>query len=124
AVEVLGGSETQHGRVYRARADRIHPDAVLGMIESHGTGQRQHSSLGGDIGRDIGLAGQALHRRDVDDGAAALPADVRYGVVGGEVGPLQVDVEGKIPVVLAHGLDSAIGLHRSAVDHDVETAEV
>src|SRR4051812_48861348 len=57
-------------RTDRARADRIDPDAGRRIVERQRARQRVDGALGGGIGGDILLAGEALDRGDVDDGAA------------------------------------------------------
>ena len=50
-VGTVIGQPAHHGRINRAGADGIHPDAGFGVFQGCGLGQAEHAMLAGHIGR-------------------------------------------------------------------------
>ena len=53
----------EHRRADVARAHRVDPDALLGVLEGHALGEADHAVLAGHVGRQVGEAHQARRPR-------------------------------------------------------------
>ena len=60
-----------HGRVERAGAEQVHPDAFVGILQCGALRQADQGVLGRDIGGHSGYGAQRGRRSDIDDRAAA-----------------------------------------------------
>ena len=111
-------------RVDEARHDAVGADALAGIL--HGERHRRlvHGRLGGVIG-EVRIAGPADRgqRRDVDDGAAALPQHVRNDGLRRAVDRAEIQFHRGLELLLGQ-LDRAAHMgHAHIVVQDVDAAE-
>src|SRR5712691_1846672 len=70
----LGRVGGEHRRADRTGADAIDADSLVRVVDRHGARQPDDAGLGRAVGRAIGATNEAVLRADIDDRAAARPA--------------------------------------------------
>ena len=118
---VHGGVVDRRG--HGAGADVDDRDAVGGQLQGRGAGEHAHAAFGAAVGGVVGHGPVLVHRRDVDDAAAAALGDhLLGGELGGEEDAAQVDVEHLVEVVRGGGEDRGARFDAGVVDHHVQPA--
>ena len=119
-----GESVSNHGRVGRARDERIHADALPGMVDGHGSREQRHAAFGGHISHGVctGIVGTD-RRGHIDDGPAALMDHVRQYGAAAEVGAGQVDGEHPVPGLFVGFENRPIVKNARAVEQDIDAPE-
>ena len=93
-------------------------------IGGYRLGQADHRRLGGAIGVAIGHAADRRHRRrDIDDRAGFFLQHRRQERLDGAVHGFDVEIERKIPILVAAIEHRTVGDITGAVDQNIERAE-
>src|SRR3954471_24129052 len=120
-VDVLVAGHRRRDLTGRDVVDR---DAVLRELERHHLRQPAEAVLGGDVRRRLALRNELVHRRDVDDAAAAALLDEpARSALRAEERSVEVDRERLAPVVPAEVEEALALAEPCAVHQDVEPAE-
>jgi hypothetical protein len=93
-----------------ARADGIHADVGLRIVERRTLRETDDPELRGHIRRLAGDSDHATARRGVDDGATALAKHDRHHVLHAQEHAAQVDGHEAIPVLFRHIRDRTVRL--------------
>src|ERR671916_1726778 len=123
ALRLLGNGG-DHVRVYEARADGVHGDAVAGELQRGGLGEAEHPALGRRV---VGLADvprlpdEGAH---VDDLAAPGLGHVRQHGVNGVERAVEVHLDDLVPVVHGQLPQSLVYVDAGVVDEHVHPTEV
>src|SRR3954454_1137431 len=113
-----------HWRRDLTRRDVVDRDAVLRQLECHHLRQPAEAVLGGDVRRRLALRNELVHRRDVDDAAAAALLDEPAGgALRAEERAVAVDRERLAPVVPAEVEEALVLAEPRAGHQDVEPPE-
>ena len=119
--DAIDGAVEQR-RFGKTRADRIDGDAGLGGFERQGAGQSDDAMLGGDIGRDIGIAFQAGGRGDEDDASPFFLAHAGERRLHREKRAGEIDVDDLVPKLVRNFLGRRAFRRSGIGDDDVEVA--
>jgi hypothetical protein len=92
------------------------------VIDRHRPRERHDAALAGGIGGDARLHGERLHRRDVDDRAAAATAHLRDAVLRRQIHAFEVHIEYLVPHLLRRIDDIAVAQHTGRVDEHIHAA--
>ena len=111
------------GRVDRPGADRVHPDAVRGVIRRHPACQPGDRRLRGVVLRRLADARHGSHRGDVDDAAGRGLPEERNRRLRAERVPLEIHAEDLVPALGAGLFHRVIQPDAGVVDEDVEPSE-
>ncbi len=128
---LVGGPEAQVGGEAgeRTRGDGVDGDAVPGELVGGDDRERGDARLGRAVVGLADVAVDARRRRGVDEAPVDLLSRLRPlapvggGEVGGTGGALQVDLDDRVPLGLAHVGEHAVTEDAGVVDQHVEAAE-
>src|SRR5690606_39182232 len=110
------------GREHGARGDGVHAD-VGTERPGEDAGEVDEAGLGHAVVRVVGPGLEGGEVGDVDDHAASVSAEERYGGPGQEERPLQVDAQDPVPGGFIDGEQRCGFEGGCAVHQDVESAE-
>src|SRR3990172_194156 len=113
----------RHHARHGAGGDAVGRDAVAAEVACHHAGEAGDTGLGGAVVRLAGVAAQAGNRGEVHDPAVALLSHELGGGIDGVEVALEMDVDDRIPLLLAHVEDHAVAQDAGDVDEDVNAAE-
>ena len=80
-------------------ADAVDADVLARVIDRELLGQHDDAALAGRVGRDARRGDEAVDRRDVDERAAALLAQMRDGELAAVERAAQVDGDGAVEIL-------------------------
>src|SRR5436305_1280015 len=106
------------GRVDRPGADRIHPNAVRGVIRRHPACQSGDRRLGGIVLRRLADARHGPYRGDVDDAAEGRLPEERNRRFRTKRVPLEIHAEDLVPALDAGFFHRVIQPDPVVVDED------
>ena len=118
----LGADPRRHGGLDEAGGDGVDGDAAGRQLPGGGLGEADDAGFARAVVALPGVADQADDGGDVDDAAGLLLEEAAGEGLGEQEGALEVDVQHRIPVGLAHAHQQAVPGDAGVVDQDVHLA--
>src|SRR5215469_12908484 len=113
----------QHWGENRSRADRIHADVILRVVQRKRPGQRVHRAFGGRVSRNPALAGVSLDGCENNDAAPSALLHLRNAEVRRQVGAIDVHRHAAVPSLGVGFECRAERMNGRRVSQYVESAE-